>query len=458
MNRRQFTRLAAALAPVLWLPRRAFASSAGFGCAKHVLVLYAQGGFRSHCTFNAVGAAPTVNPFGVHPDTIPGRQWALGAAAGSATWGGTTTPTVPSFASISADVTVLGCVDHTPGAPAECNHYTAIRRIGTGSASGTTGLLSRVGKDHPMYGSGGFSLAAIPPVEIGPSPFGWGSGDYGATMPLSIPIATSAFQAGSLPIGTGWKIQARAKQDARFLATSPRAYRPRLEASIRGTKNADIFGALLTDARLAVVGEPLASDAGFTNQQLLEVLGNETFPSVGGLVIDDVSWGADVALALRFLGFGSPMAVVRRNSFDMHFGEQANYATRVGDLVRQLAGLHFLLHRMPHASGGTFWDHTIVAVVSEFGRNDTASNGFNSGNGSDHIEENPGPVRNQAIAMMGGPIAASKGRLIGPTDDQINALDPTRVFTSRSLLTTLTNALGINRNYFGAEPIGELFS
>ena len=459
INRRDFAKLAAAatVAPALWIPRRATAATAGFGAAKHVLVLFAQGGFRSHCTFNAVGSYPSVNPFGVHPDVIAGRQWKLGAAVGSDTWGGASVGAVPSFASISGDVTVLGCVDHNPGEPPERDHYTAIRRIATGTPSGQSGLLSLVGKDLPRY-AGGFSLSAIPPVEIGPSPFGWGSGDYAPSMPISIGSAAAGLQAGTLPIGKGWKIAAREKQDASFLETSPRSYRKRLGNFILGKKNADLFATLLTDPRLAVVGDPLASDAGFTNEQLLEVLGNHAFPAVGGLVVDNMSWGADVALALRFFGFGSPMAVVRRDMYDMHFGEHANYATRVADLARQLAGLHFLLHRMPHSSGGTYWDHTIVAVVSEFSRNNASENGFNSGEGSDHVEANPGPVRNQAIAMMGGPIAASRGRLIGPTDAQINASDPSQVFTSRALLATLTDALGINRNYFGAQPIQELYS
>src|SRR5689334_10535294 len=124
-NRRNFLKLAAAAAPVLWLPRRAFAQTAGFGAAKHVLVLFAQGGFRSHCTFNALGS-PDVNPFGAQA-AMPGREWLLGAAAGTQTFG-----PAPSFASISADVTVLGCIDHNPGDPPDVSHKTAVRRITTG--------------------------------------------------------------------------------------------------------------------------------------------------------------------------------------------------------------------------------------------------------------------------------------------------------------------------------------
>lgn len=456
LTRRSFLKGAALSAPMLWLRRHAHATE-GFRSARHVLVLFAQGGFRSHCTFNAVGEFPRVNPFGVHPDEVPGRQWKLGGAVGSETWGGTSIETIPSFASISADVTVLGCVDHDPANAPDGDHPSAVRRIATGSPMGTTGLLSLVGRDHPMY-SEGFSLTAVPPVEIGPSAFGWGSGDYAASMPLSIESASRLLVVGDAPIGKRWSASARAQRDDRFRDTSPRAYRSRIGAFLRGKRNATVFAEMLADPRLAVLDDPEASDAGFTNGQLVEALGHHEFPAPGGMVFDNVSWGADVALALRFFGFGSPIAVVRRNMYDMHEREQEGYAARAADLVRQLAVLHFLLHRMPHAEGGTYWDRTIVVVPSEFGRNNVGADGFNSGRGSDHVEADPGPMRNQSIALMGGPITASKGRLIGPTDSGINALDPAQVFTSAALLSTLVDALGIHRNYFGANPIGELFA
>lgn len=455
-NRRDFLKLsaAAAAAPVLWLPRRAFAATPGFGLTKHVLVLYAKGGFRSHCTFNAVGSAPDINPFGVHPDVVPGRQWTLGGAAGSDTFQ-TSLGTVPSFASVSANMTVLGCVDHNPTGAADTDHRTAANRIATGMTDGVSGLLSLIGKDHPLYANG-YSPTAVPPVEIMPTEFGIGSGGYATTRPLTVLGAGNTF-AADLPIGQGWKMNARASMDERFRSTRSRAYRARLNNFLVSKTNAAIFAEMLKDPKLDVIGAPDATEAGVTNAQLLEVLGNYDLAEIGDLQ-SIRSWGADVAMALRFFGFGSPMSVVTRDIYDMHDDEQTNYAPRVRDLLRQLTGLDTLLKLMDHPSGGKYWDHTLVAVVSEFSRNNTGPDGFNSGNGSDHVNQDSGPCRNQAVLMMGGPIAASAGKLIGPTDVGINALDPTQVFTSRSLLASFVDALGIDQDYFGAQPIAEIYA
>lgn len=458
-NRRDFLKLSAAasVAPMLWLPKRAYAATPGFGAAEHVLVLYAKGGFRSHCTFNAVGEFPHINPFGVHAQAVAGRQWTLGAAVGSdtvqASIGGANV-VIPSFASISGDVTVLGCVDHAPTGVADTDHRTAANRIGTGLPDGVTGLLSLIGKDHPLYANG-FSLNAVPPVEVQPTEWGGGGGTYAQTRPLTVFGGGQTFAADQ-PIGQGWKMQARAALDTRFKSARSRAYRPRLDNFLVSKANAAIFADMLKDPRLAVLAEPTGADAGFTNAELLAVLGNYDLMSIGDSQ-SLPSWGPDVATALRFFGFGSPISVVTHDIYDMHDDEELNYAARTKDLARQLAGLHYLLHAMPHPTGGTYWDKTIVLTVSEFSRNNTGADGFNSGNGSDHVGQDAGPARNQAIALMGGPIAASKGKLIGATDDQIDALSPATVFSSQRLLATIVDALGISQNYFNVDPISELY-
>lgn len=454
-SRRDFLKLgaAAAAAPWIWVPRKAFAAATpGFGTAKHVLVLYAKGGMRSHCTFNAVGT-PDVNPFGVGAP-LAGRDWAIGGAIGSDQIVTTTFGTLPSFAEISNDVTVLASVDHNPTGANDVDHRTASNRIATGEAEGVNGLLARLGKDLPLYANG-FSTTAVPPVEISPTEFGFGQGDYAVTRPLSLLSAQGGF-ASDKPVGEGWKINARAALDARFKATRSRAYAFRLNNFLTSKHNVSIFAGMLEDPILNVISQPDTAVDGFTNAQLLEVLGSDMQLDANG----GRSWGPDVAMALRFFHFGSPMAVVTRDMYDMHDNEKTLYATRMKDLVRQLAGLHYLLLNMPHPSGGTYWDHTIVSVVSEFSRNNTMADGFNSGAGSDHVTQNPGPQRNQALPIMGGPLAASKGKLIGSTDDQINATGT--VFTSKSLLATYLDALGLDpqvmASYWPDAPISEIYA
>lgn len=453
MRRREFLKLTAAAAslPVLWIPKSARAATPGSNAVKHLLVLYAKGGLRSHATFNA-GVAFQHNPFGVQESAL-GTQWKLGAACSGADVE-TSLGTMPGFPKVTSDVAVIPCVDHTPGATLpDVDHRTGANRMATGSPDGTTGILSLIGKHHPMYARG-FSLDAAPPVEIGTTEMGLGAGDYATTRPLSIFGATQSF-AADLPIGKGWKIEARAALDARFRERRARPYRTRLSNFLLAKRNTAIFADMLKDPSLNILGLPDAVKGGVTNGQMIEALGNYSLTALGDME-DIPSWGPDVAMALRFFQFGSPVVVVTRETHDMHDNERINYGPRTTDLVRQLAGLDFLLKKMPHPVGGTFWDHTMVAVVSEFSRNNAMpETGFNSGNGSDHVVEDSAPQRNQAIAVMGG-IVAARGKLLGATDENMHAVD--RVYSSRSLLSTFLDVLGVDhRPFWGDEPIRELF-
>jgi uncharacterized protein (DUF1501 family) len=437
--------------PSLLVSRKARAATRAFGEAKHVLVLFARGGFRSHCTFNAVGSERH-NPFGTQ-SVQDGTEWRLGGACGREDIP-TSLGLVPALAKVTRDIAVIATVDHMPGSPLpDVDHRTATNRIATGAPEGTVGLLSRVGRHLPLYANG-FSERAFPPVEIGPTEFGMGDGDYAATRPLSVVGARASFTA-QLPIGRGWKIEARDALDQRFRTRRSLAYDPRISNFLRSKEHAVTLSGLLGDPSLDLINRPEASAHGVTNGQLLEVLGDMDLAQLGD-VPGTTSWGADVAMGLRFLGFGAPMCVVTRDFYDMHDNERMSYAPRTQDLVRQLAGLRYLLPRMSHPSGGTFWDHTLVAVVSEFSRNNTRSNGFNSGNGSDHVGDEAGPARNQAIAVMGGMVAKA-GKKLGETDSEMNAVGP--VWSSRSLLSTFLDVLGIDHNSFWPDaPIQELFT
>lgn len=452
LSRRQLLAGSASLAlPTLLLPRAARAATRARGAAEHVLVLFAKGGFRSHATFNAVGTRRD-NPWGAQP-AAPGTEWALGAAVGAEDYT-TTLGVVPAFARQTREVAVIPCVDHTPGErTVDVDHRTALNRIATGAPEGKTGLLSIVGRLLPRYAQG-FSATAFPPVELGATEFGLGAGDYAQARPLSLTGAEAVFRSDT-PVGQGWRVGARAALDQRFRERRSRAFRQRLSEFIRAKGYAVELAGLLTEPTLDVRGQPMARDAGVSNAELLSVLGDYGLSTLGDLE-DPRSWGADVALALRFFGLGAPMCVVTRDMYDLHDRERENYAPRATDLVRQLAGLRFLLPRMSHPKGGTYWDKTLVVVLSEFSRNNTGDEGFNSGNGSDHVSERSGPARNQAIAVMGGMVSAA-GKRLGATDDAMNALGP--VYSSRSLLATLLDVLGVDASTLWADaPIQELFT
>lgn len=456
MRRRDFLKAAAAIAPALWLPRRAWGRTAARGRVKHLLVLNAKGGLRSHALFDA-STAPRHNPWGTQPSPA---EWALGAACGSED---IVTPsgTLEAFAKRTQRVAVLAAVDHTPNdREPDVDHDTAARRIGTGAPNGTTGLLTLIGRHHPRYANG-FSLDAVPPVEITASTFGAGGGDLARFRPISVDAPAGGGDDGDaepLPemrVRGGWSAEARDRLNRRFLERTAPAYASRIDGFVAAKRTSRTFASLFADPRLDVLGAPESEADGVSNQRLIEVLGRDALGALGDSE-NSAAWGPRVALALRFFGFGSPACVVTHDIYDMHDDERTNFAPRAQDLVRQLAGLDELLHAMPHPTGGTYWDHTLVAVVSEFSRNNTGDNGFNSGAGSDHVVEASAPCRNQAIAVMGGPVTAG-GVCIGATDSELVATGP--VFSSRSLLATFLDVLGIEPGgFFTESPIEELFS
>lgn len=479
-NRRDFLKVSAAAAAAITAPTiitsRARAATPFFGQVKHVLVLFARGGIRSHCLWNAVGAAQH-NPFGKLADyqtVAPGTQWTPGAlyhdASGKAGFGdidltaGTLGEIVPGFHQITNDIAVVPCVDHNPSGTPDVNHDTATQRVATGDPYGLTGLLSRVGAHHPLYDGVGFTAATPPPVEIQATEFGLGAGDYAQTRPLTVQGADNVFFTDD-PIGQGWKVDARDALNQRFRDRRSRAFRKRISEVMLHKTNVSTFAQMLQDPRLNVINDPAGSDAGITNGEIVEVLGdfflnqqNPTDPTEPMDTQGIRSWGGDIAMALRFFSFGVPMAVVTRSIYDMHDNERALYRPRTLDLARQFAGLNYLLKRMPHPDGGTYWDHTLVTAIGEFSRNNTLASGFNSGNGSDHVTNEAGPSRNQAVPIMGGVIeqAGKGGMIIGSTDTNINATG--QVYSSRSWLSTLLDVLGIDHSSFWPDaPINELF-
>ena len=457
LDRRQFLRLApaaaaATIAPTLWIPRRARAATTAFGAARHVLILFAKGGLRSHALFNAVGTGQH-NPWGAQA-AAAGTEWTLGAVCGAEGIASSALGALGGITAISSDISVLACVDHDPNGVPDVDHDTASYLMAGGEVNAAPSLLARIGRDHPRYADG-FSLDAVPPVEIVPSEFGHGSGDYARARPIQVRSPTESFGASG-NAAPDWAKQARASMADRFASRAAAPYASRVANFTGAKRTLSLFAPMLSDPLLDIAGAPDADDGngGLTNQQLREILGGEHTGELGDPE-PRASWSAGVSQALRFFHFGSPLAVVTNDIYDLHGDEDTKFAPRAKDLVRQLVGLNHALKAMTHPLGGTYWDSTVVAVVSEFSRNNTdPSSGFNSGRGSDHVLESPAPMRNQAIALMGGPIVG--GRLIGSTDAEMRATGP--VFRSRRVLSTFLDLLGMSHEpHWPDEPIAELY-
>lgn len=442
------TAAALGIAPSL-LIRRARAATSAFGEVEHLVVLYARGGLRSHCLFNAVGN-DQVNPFG-RQQAASGTEWALGAVCGDEAIDAGALGTLPGFKDITADVTVLGTVDTNPGGPISLDHAPAIRRLTTGEVAGTRTLLGHVLDGHPRYASG-VGLDAFPPVDIGNTPFGVTAARQ---SPLRVAGADIAVPAGA--IEKGWETDVRDVLNSEFTTAIPPAFADRPGLLSVQKQNAFAFSQVLSNPVLDVLGNLESESNAFTNQQLLDILGNYDLRDRGDF--DSIrSWGPDVAKAIRFLEFGAPVVVVSKDIYDLHGREKRGLPVRAADLARQLAGLNYILKNMVHPKGGAYFDHTLVVVVSEFGRNNTDENGFNSARGSDHLGGEPGPVRNQAVPLMGGALnrAGTAGRLFGATNETIDATG--EVFSHRALLSTLLDVAGVDHSsHFPDAPISRLF-
>ena len=141
----------------------------------------------------------------------------------------------------------------------------------------------------------------------------------------------------------------------------------------------------------------------------------------------------------------------------MHSGEDERLPDSITELNRLLSALNAALHRMEHPSGGTYWDHTLVVLGSEFGRT-ARGNGFNSAGGSDHGGDLA--TRWMSMPFMGGLITDSGigGKQFGVTAKS-NLEDDGMVFSYRSVAKTLMDLLCADHSEFFPEdaPITGVF-
>lgn len=454
-TRRGFLRAAAALgaaavAPTLWLPRRARAATSELhGTAKHLLILHADGGLRSGTLFNAklnVRWNPHVGPDGA-PDQpgAPGTAWDVGALFDA---GATAIPELgdgvlmPGLPAVSNALTVMSLVDHEPGAErSDASHATARRRIMTGFYDGTTGLLSHIYRHHPNY-TGSGAETAIPPVIVGAPgrAFGLTAPGGGAFAPLVFNGADDfRVSAGQPAIAApSWATGVTQRLDDRFTGGLSLRDQRRVGGYLVAKRGASRFRETLRQPMLDIAADPELDPVLGSNALLRRVFGPNR-------------WGANMALGVRMLQLGSPAVVVSTSGYDTHSNELVEFPPLARDLGRQLAGLNFLLARLAHPDGGTYLDHTLVVVLSEFARDNTEpATGYNSAGGSDHRGEDGS--RHQALPVMGAFVGG--GARIGESDAATMAPnDPSQVIASQSVLASLCDAIGVDMSEVYKAPL-----
>ncbi len=183
---------------------------------------------------------------------------------------------------------------------------------------------------------------------------------------------------------------------------------------------------------------------GISNRQLADMFGND-------------GAARRARLALRLFRFGCPAVYFDQGGYDMHSGEEDGLPPRMDELNRLLSALNASLKIMEHPSGGTYWDHTLVVLGSEFGRT-ARGNRFNSAKGSDHGGDRA--TRWMSMPMMGGVVDANgmAGKQYGSTA-KADLKDDGKVFSYRSVTKTLMDLLCADHSEFfpADDPLTDIF-
>jgi hypothetical protein len=439
--------------PHIWVPRDALAQSMARGEAKHVILIRLNGGFRFTAAFNGE-VDGLYNPFGRAENKAAGAEWGVSKLLEQAGWlGGADGEARKALGmkpvnEIADKIAVLPCVDHEPtSGSADGNHGTGLERYLTGYVGGDTSILTMI--NYGLRERYEAALAAgetvLPAFSLGNSGMSRGSGQYAAYRP---PVLSGGFDRFGFNADENlpdWSREMSAKADERMRDRQHPTLRAPVDAYIQTRDATRRYSAIFNDDLLKIGSRSEQAVDGVTNVQLAQMFGNS-------------GAAQSLRLALRLFHFGCPAVYLDQGGYDMHSGEENGLPPRMSELNQLISALVASLKLMDHPSGGKYWDHTLVALGSEFGRS-TRGQRFNSARGSDHGGDYA--TRWMSMPVFGGPIeaAGNGGRSFGGTRaSDLKALD--KVYSYRALMKTLMDALGCDhREFFPADrPFNDLFA
>ena len=446
---------AAITAPYLWIPK-ALAATNGFGTAKHMIYIRLAGGFRFPTAFNsAVGEE--FSPWGTASGLASGTEWGVGKLLETDMVG---TPMMPpwytedlqtlgvqKFTDVTNQVSVIPCVDHEPLAgSADGNHQTGLERFLTGYVAGQTGLFTMINYGlrarYEQATMDGVTL--LPAIIMGQPGMGRGAGPYAAYRP---PVMRGddldRFGFNTDELLPDWARTMTNDYDVRYRARVKLPHFPTVDAYLQSREATKAYAEIFSSEPLKIDNGSTEPFDGVSNAQLAQVFGQGD------------STSANIRLALRLFHYGCPAVYLDQGGYDYHSDEETNLPGQLQSFTRVLSGLFWALKTMTHPDGGTYWDHTIVTVGSEFSRS-TRGGRFNSARGSDHGGDFA--TRWMSMPFFGGPIT-NMGRQIGSTNS--SDLSPAgTVYSYRSTMKTMMDALGCDHSEFfpADEPFNDLFA
>jgi len=440
---------ATAAMPHVWIPNEALASTSAFGQVKHVVFVRLSGGFRFTTAFNSEVDAQ-YNPFGRAEDKAAGAEWGASALLNQSDWLTEERRALGMrpMNELADQLAVLPCVDHEPtSGSADGNHGTGLERYLTGFVGGRTSVFTML--NYGLRARTQAALAdgqiALPAFSLGNAGMARGAGQYAAFRP---PVLSGSFEQFGFDAATNlpdWAREMAASQDQRMKDRHHPQVQAPIDAYIQTREATAAYSEIFNSDLLKVDRDSDEVVDGLSNAQLSTMFG-------GGRA------SSNLRMALRLFHFGCPAVYLDQGGYDMHSGEEAALPGRISELNQLMSALITALKVMEHPSGGTYWDHTLVVLGSEFGRTARGSR-FNSARGSDHGGDLA--TRWMSMPVFGGVISQSgnAGRQLGstrPADLRAQG----QVYSYRSLCKTVMDALGCDhQEFFPADkPFDDLFS
>lgn len=456
LSRRRLLQSAVAMGaagPMIWLPNPTYAQQCeGRGGVKHLVYVRLGGGFRFTTAFNG-DVDNEFNPFGMARNLPSGVEWGASRLLEGATWlegdGGQALADLGMrpVTRFTDEMAVLATVDHEPDAGnADGNHGTGLERFNTGYVAGENSIFTMLhyGLRARIEAAAAEGNIELPPFVLGSAGMARGGGMHAAYRPPLLQgdsFDNFVFASAALP---DWANQMAADADLNMAARSMIPTRSLVDAYMGTRESTRKFSEIFSSDILKIRNNSNDQVDGISNAQLAQMFGD------GGSA-------RQLRLALRLFHFGCPAVYLDQGGYDMHSGEDERLPDSITELNRLLSALNAALHRMEHPSGGTYWDHTLVVLGSEFGRTARGS-GFNSAGGSDHGGDLA--TRWMSMPFMGGIVTDSGigGKQFGVTAKS-NLEHDGVVFSYRSVAKTLMDLLCADHSEFFPEdaPITGVF-
>ena len=434
--------------PYIFVPKIGRAQTAIRGTVKHLLYIRLSGGFRFPVAFNSA-VAEQFNPFGTAPGVPSGVDWGVGKLlsrapylegdAGQALRNAGMRP----VHQLADQMAVIPCVDHEPtAAGADGNHGSGLERYYTGYSNGDVGFFTMInyGIRQRVADATAMGELLLPAFVLGGAGMGRGIGTYAAYRPPVL-SGTGFDDFGLQDEGfPGWAKSLVANTDTRYRDRRHIALRDQVQGYIDTREATAAYADIFNSDALKVSNGSDESVDGMSNAELENIFG-------------DSGTARDIRLALRLFHFGSPAVYLDQGGYDMHSGEEDGLPPRFDELNRLISALFVALKKLKHPSGGSYYDHTLVAFGSEFSRTARGSR-FNSARGSDHNSDRS--TRWMSMPFFGAGIRG--GASLGETrKDDLEAMGT--VYSYRSVLKTLLDALGCDHSEFfpADQPFTDLF-